>query len=520
MGLFGKKKKTEEAAGSASASDATAQGTAAVTEKGNDGFQSDPRKAKSWLQRGKTVAQTSNFDYAIECYIAGLKFDPESVQYHEELHDVAKRRKVGGGKPAGLTERMKWSGGKTPVEKALNAEFLWAKDPISKDLAKNTMEAAVKAGLPELSYWIGGITLDLVKATKPNKNDYLKICELFEQIGAWDKAAEAIRFACSMAPGDMVLLKRLKDIEAELTMMKANYDGEGGGGGFRGSVRDIHKQKALEQENAMSRTDAQLAEFTTRLRSEYEANPDDLDKLGKLIQLLQEKEDEEADAEAIKLLHEAFERTSQYRFKMKAGDVKIKGYTRRLRNLRQQMMGATDEAQKKALQEIIAKNAQDQVRFELEDFTDRAKNYPTDMGIRYQLGRRQFALGDVDGAIASFQEAQADPKHRAIALRFLGEAFHRKEWIDEAIDTYHRGIEVHPYTDDRLALELRYELCRALEAKARRDQDLSAAQEAQKVASQIAQADINYKDIRTRMDELRALINELRKGGSGSGPAL
>ena len=99
---------------------------------------------------------------------------------------------------------------------------------------------------------------------------------------------------------------------------------------------------------------------------------------------------------------------------------------------------------------------------------------------------------------------------RAKSFRYLGEAFTRKEWYDEAVDTFHRGIEVHPYNDDKLALELRYELVKALEFKARRDKNIAVAEEAAKVASQIAQTDFNYKDIRQIIDRLRILIGELR----------
>lgn len=514
LAWFGKKKAEQttqapEAAG----------GETAVAGDGKEApFQGDPRKARQWFQRARTVAETRNYDYAIECYISGLKFDPESIQYHEELHEVAKRRKVNGGKPAGLKERMTYGGGKNAVEKAMNAEFLWAKDPINHSLAINAAVAAGKAGLPEMAYWMGGIALEVTKGTKPNKSDFLKLTDLFEQIGAWDKATESIRLAMQQSPGDMAMLKRAKDIEAELTMMKARYDEEGGG--FRKSIKDADKQMALEQDDALTRTGAQLDQTIARLRTEYEANTEDYDKLNKLIAVLQEKDTDEAEAEAVKLLEEAAERSGQYRFKMKAGDLKIKGYKRRLRNLKVQLTETTDEPRKKALQEIIAKTTGDQVRFELEDFAERAKNYPTDMGLRYQLGLRQLALGDIDSAISSFQEAQSDPKHRAVSLRYLGDAFYRKEWLDEAVDTFHRGIEVHPYTDDRLALELRYELCRALEAKARRDQSLDTAQEAAKIASQIAQSDINYKDIRNRIDSLRKLISELRSGGSGPNPSV
>ena len=86
----------------------------------------------------------------------------------------------------------------------------------------------------------------------------------------------------------------------------------------------------------------------------------------------------------------------------------------------------------------------------------------------------------------------------------------RSGWHDEAIDTFRRGIENHESSDDRRALELRYDLMDALEARAKNNREFESAQEASKVASQIAQTNINFKDIRNRVDALRQLTGELK----------
>ena len=38
-----------------------------------------PKRAQIYFDRGKIVAQTGNFEYAIEMYIQGLSFDPDNV---------------------------------------------------------------------------------------------------------------------------------------------------------------------------------------------------------------------------------------------------------------------------------------------------------------------------------------------------------------------------------------------------------------------------------------------------------
>jgi uncharacterized protein HemY len=468
----------------------------------------DTRKARPWFERARTVADARNYDYAIECFVNGLRYDPEALDQHEALREVALRRKVNNGKPAGFLEQMKHSGGKSAIDKMLNAEYLWSKDPFNANHALGVMEQAAEAGgLEELAYWVGGLVLESIQnSKKPSKQMYLKVRDLFARIGAYDKAVEACQYALSLDQQNMALVRQLKDLQAEATMMTGRYDEEEGG--FRKSIRDEDKQRQLAQEDAIATTDSAKDEVIERARKVYQDNPEDVEAMQKLVRALLAREEEPYENEAIEILEQAYQQTGQYRFRMQVGDVKIRQLNRQLRAVNQQLKkNPNDSDLRNRLRELASK----QVRFELEEYGERVKNYPTDMGLRYQLGRRQLAVKDYDAAIASFQEAQGDPKHRAAALRYLGEAFAAKGWFDEAIDTFRRGIESHPAGDDRLGLELRYHLMGSLESKAQQNKDAEAAQEAAKLASQIAQSDINFRDIRKRVEALRNLVNELKQ---------
>jgi tetratricopeptide (TPR) repeat protein len=138
------------------------------------------------------------------------------------------------------------------------------------------------------------------------------------------------------------------------------------------------------------------------------------------------------------------------------------------------------------------------------------KNYPTKLEFRFHLGVRQFAKHDVDAAISSFQEAKSDAKHKVQALQHLSEAFFRKQWFDESLDSANEALAAHPTPEDRTGLALKYLKMRALESKARRERSLRLAEEALKVASQVAQTDINFRDVRQHIEVLRKLVDELR----------
>src|SRR5260370_10740194 len=93
----------------------------------------DRLKAQVFFDRGKTVADTGNFEYAIEMYIQGLAVDPENVEAHQMLRDISLKRKASGGKDMGMFDRMKLPKSKEEKLVMLNAEKLLAYDPGNTD---------------------------------------------------------------------------------------------------------------------------------------------------------------------------------------------------------------------------------------------------------------------------------------------------------------------------------------------------------------------------------------------------
>ena len=496
------------------------KGKGGADEGGNGGetFKADPRRARRFFDHAETVADARNYDYAIECYVNGLKHDPDNVNKHESLYEVAKRRKVGGGKPAGMGERFK-GGGSTPIDRMLHAEKVWAMDPLNVDHMIATMRHAVEAdkrhdtlNLGEIAYWVGSLALDFNAQQKSDKKKYVELRDLFIEIGAFDKAVEACRRALAQDPNNSDLMQSLKELEAENTMQRAGYSGgdKTESGGFRKFVKDADKQRALEQEDMISKTGSAADEIIARRRAEHEEDPQDLDRLQKLVDALIAREDPETEKEAIGLLRQAWEETGQYRYKVRMGDIQMKQMGRQIRGLKAQLQKSPDDEE---LKQRIRDAQRKQLEFELKEFSERAKNYPTDMSLRFELGKRHYQVGQTDEAIGAFQQAKADPKQRSASHMYLGSCYLHKGWFDEAIETLRQGIEAHAIDNDRLGLDLRYLLMDALEKSGEKNNDAEQAREAQKVASQILQTNINYRDIKARMDQIRTLVDKLQKGG-------
>lgn len=469
----------------------------------------DPAKAKKFFDHARTVADSRNYDYAIECYIDGLRFEPDNLAAHTELREVALKRKATGGKPPGLTEKFK-SPGKDPLDRLLHAESLWAKDPLNPELPADMMACAVELEFPELARWIGKVAVETNQASKsPNKAVYVKVCELFAHVHAFAQASEACKLALQLATDDADLLYRLKNLEAERTMQEGGYaQAAGKEGGFRQIVKDMDKQQQLEREDAITKTDSAVDQEVRRCRALYDENPQDIDLLVKLASALLHKESDEAENEAVGLLEQAYKQTDQYRHRMKIGDIRMRQLNRRLRELHQRLAGQTQNSDaKKKYQALL----QEKIKFEWAEYADRVKHYPTDMGLRYELGKRLFALHQYEEAIGAFQQAKIDPRHRVASLDYLGRCYAAKGWFEEALDTFRQGIAAHPTADDRLGIEMRYQLMLVLKQLAVKTHSIEQAREAQKIASQVLQTDINYKHVRQELEEIRGLVDKMQK---------
>jgi tetratricopeptide (TPR) repeat protein len=98
------------------------------------------------------------------------------------------------------------------------------------------------------------------------------------------------------------------------------------------------------------------------------------------------------------VLRKAHHDLNAYQFKLRLGDIRIRQMSRRYRDL----VTAGDKA-------AAIEQARAQLDFELEEYKERCHNYPTDLALKFELGKRLFLATKYDEAIASLQQAQRDP---------------------------------------------------------------------------------------------------------------
>jgi tetratricopeptide (TPR) repeat protein len=277
----------------------------------------------------------------------------------------------------------------------------------------------------------------------------------------------------------------MRNLSAVYTIQKGKYDQEGD---FTRSVKDMDKQQELIQRDALVQSESFLERQVREAREAYEAEPAVPGKINALVDALLKFEDEQHENEAIEVLKKAHQETGAYQFKMRIGDIVIRQMTRQYRE-------RVDAGEKQA----AAEHARKQLEFELQEYAERAQNYPTDLTIKYELGRRQFLAGQYDDAIGSLQQAQRDPRRHLSALNYLGQSFARQGLLREAAETYERALESEmPETREK---ELRYNYGKVLF-------DMKKYENAREQFSRVAQADYNFQDVRERLQETDRKLEE------------
>jgi len=451
-----------------------------------DSSQRSSGKGKAFFERGDQVASTGNWDFAIEMYLEGIARELDNIeQGHQPLRDVSLKRKAQGGKGPGMIEKMKRSRGKTPEEKLINAEYLLAKEPGAVQHMVQLHDAAKDLGLTETLRWICGVMLDAQRVDeKPNLRVLKLITQSYNDLEEYVLAIRACEMAINLDPNDAALHNALKELAAKHTIQAGKYDQEGE---FTKSVKDLDKQEELLQKDAMVKQEEYLKTEAERAVKAYEAEPTEPGKITAAAKALTAIEDEAYENQAIDILAKAHRDTGAYQFKMQIGDIKMRQEARRYRAL---TAGGDKEGAAQQLQKLLA--------FELDEYTERAENYPTNLAIKYELGRRQFLAGNYDDAVGSFQQAQRDPKRHLQALNYLGQTFAKKGWLREAADTYKKALD-GDLTEAR-AKDIRYSYGDVLEKMG----DLTAAQDE---FSEVAQIDFNYKDVRERLESVRQQLD-------------
>lgn len=470
-----------------------------------------PEKAQAFFKHARTVHETSNYEYAVQSWLSGMKLDPTSVDALLGFFaSLDKFMQESAGKKGISKDVVKAIGGNNDLDKYLRSLLDWGQKASDAVLAVRAFELAAKMGLADPGKWIGERALGwALKDKKPRKEMLVRVMESFEKIGVFEKAIVAAEEALKLDPSDGPLAARVRSLAAQATMTKGGYD-KMGAGGFRQNVRDSDKQRMLEEQDRVVQTTESLDRLIAAAEQELAGRPEDIPTRERLCKYLVQRGAPDDEERAYSILTEAYSTSNQFRFRELAGDIRIKQARRRVAEAKKAAEERAGDAERMTAFHAASRTLKE---LEVEELKLRVEAYPTDVGKKYELGTAYFKAERYEDAIPFFQEAQGDPRFRGRAHGALAECFYRMQWIDEAIQTYRSAAEARELLPEQL-MELQYGLMRALQSKGESERDLPSAEEAEKIASGIAIKNLAYRDIRGRREALKKLVQSIKIGGS------
>ena len=394
---------------------------------------------------GFQAYERGNYEYAIEMFKRITALEPDHVKARKALR-ATERKLQGKSKPgfgaslkaAGLQMKAQLLTAKKEFRKIMElCEQYLVADPYNKAVLLVLGQAALKGSFLDTAVMTFE---DLVGTNSKDKKILRLLARSYTEKNDYENAIKNWQRLLKEHPGNNEAKEEVKNLAAKQSLDET-WDKEGGKRDFTEKVRDTGLTKRLVAQDLRIRTADELDEAIEYAKADQEKDPANLRLIMKVGDLLRQKG---ATEEAKQYYEKALEiDPTYYHALMRLGDLEISRLTKATEDARAKLRANPgDPVLKKAYDE--ARKAE--LVFKIREFERRAKAQPTDMGLRFNLGRLYFGGGPrlVDKAIGAFQRARKDPKFRNVSLFYLGRCFIKRrefatavEPLTEVVDSLH-----------------------------------------------------------------------------------
>lgn len=378
----------------------------------------DPRQQKL-ADNARIALERGQLDYTLDACAQILKTAPgclpvRRLQRVAQLKEFRSKNKFMAKALGGFSSTpMLFGGGKKEPAKSLEAaEAMLAKDPTSVAALKLLAEAAGGLGLLETA----AFALDAVRELEPeNRANLLALGEAWIVAGKPAEAVKTAELLLRQKPADAEAQTLLRKASVAQTVTKGKWDGQGS---FRDKLRDEAQAVSLEQATKVVTAGDMGQRLADEAVARVQTEPANLNHY-------------RAAAQAYRQLGRSDEALVWVRkaraLPNGAADPALEKEESELQTalLEARVKAATGEAAVVAQAELAA--------WRLTEAKRTVERYPNDFPARQALGELLLAAGEVDAALAQFQQAQKGPQVRVAALVGLGRGFKAKKIFDLAV---------------------------------------------------------------------------------------
>ena len=457
------------------------------------GFDDISGEARTLYQRGTESLERKNLDYALALLQQLVAREPAFFEGRKALRAVqfAKANASGGG---GFFKKVLSGASNSPMlakaqialrsnnhaDALVAAEQVLSSDPNSTAAHKVVAEAALVMELPQTAI----LSLEILnKATPGNKTITTQLATALAETNDVERADRLMSDLARAHPHDMEIAQAMKNMSARKTLTVGGYqhiaDGQGS---FRDALRDKDEAAALEQEQRAVKSEnvheRLLREYIRRLESE----PNNLKLIRNVAETLAQ----------LKRFDESLEYFQRLKESEAGNDPSLdRLITETRRRKLDHAISQLDPNDPGHADQVAALQKQKQ-EFLLTECQKRVERFPTDLGIRYEMGLLYFQVGRFTEAIQELQKAQQNPHKRIAAMSLLGQCFASRGINDLAARTFQNAIKEKQILDEEKK-ELIYYLANVLEKMGKREEAIDQFK-------LIYETDIGYKDVSEKID--------------------
>lgn len=437
------------------------------------------------IEKAEEAVRRKNFDYAISLYQQLLAIRPDEGRARAGLRQALSRRYeykktpkvfaiLSGGLPLMIGNLYRAI--KKPAKAAASFERYLVHDPnnpkVNGALGQCLEQAGHEASALAVYEHLAEVDPKDVEALKSAGKLLYKQREL-------DRALEYFEKALKIAPRDQEANKMRKNLAAEGALEKGGYETAQSSLEL---VKDKEQARKLESEGRLYQSEEDVEAALAEVEAEIQASSDDASLHMRRAELLQKAERFE---EAVSALERAVEIQGSSDNQDKLGDAKLVLMDRRISDARE--AGMVTE---------IPRLKREKLEFQVEDLARRSQSNPTDLGLRFRLGRAYFDAERFDEAIGEFQNTLKDPKRKVDSYLMLGQCFYRKDLLDLASKQLEKALQEAGNGSPR-AKEIQYNLGLIAE----KQNDSSSALD---WYSRVYEVDINYRDVTSKIEALKS----------------
>ncbi len=449
-----------------------------------------PRDLRVMYTKGNDALQRDNFDYAMAMFNQVLLREPGLYECRKALR-IAQLKKaeagksifkkiLGGASSSPLIAKGEIALHQNPTEALGIAEQILNNDPQSSAGHRLIVKAAAALEMPNTAV----LSLEILHTRSPrDKETAIQLANLLASIGEVKRGEQILSALYQTMPTDNDVAQALKDLSARKTLDEGGYEAlADGSGSYRDILKDKEEASSLEQQNRVQKTEDTAARLIREGEARLKTEPNNLKLVRSLAELYTEKNE--------------FDKALSYYDRLKASDV---GNDPSLDQKIAETKGRKFDFQISKL-DSNADDYSDQLAllqaekqaYLLAECQKRVEKFPTDLQIRFELGKLYFEAGKISEAIQEFQKARNNPHREIAATNYLAQCYAKRNMFDMAARALQEVLKKKLVFDDEKK-ELIYNLGSILESMGKKE-------EAIEQFKQIYEVDIGYKDVGPKVD--------------------